>query len=701
MSTATLALNVGRAFYGRFKQLRLAQSGAVAPVLAGLDALVLAGTGSGKTEAVLAPMVQRLLPVMRKAEGCTIVYVTPTRALANDLMRRIEQPLGALGLRAGVRHGERNDLDRREKPNVLVTTPESLDVLIGTGNKALQGVRGIIIDEIHLTYNTQRGLQLAVLLKRAEAFAGHAIQVAGLSATVATPSDIWQFFRPGTTPVTVKDDQAKPLDSVIRCLSSPRALVALIDDIGSRPRAKILVFVNARRECDRLAAALRTSTSFGENVFAHHSSLDGGARIAVEKKFQEASKAVCIATSTLELGIDIGDIDLVMLYGHPGSWESFLQRIGRGNRRSNKTNVACLVSPDHGPTFRSILAFKALLSQIASGRLERERPLEIYGAVVQQICSVISENRTSFRRANDLVELFSGWSHLDRTLIERLLRELARSGHLKPHEFQNRYGAGEALHRLGDLRLLWGNFPTRSRDIRLTVGSRQLGTVPATNITQLSPGSIVRFGGRYWCVRRVLWDRIEVDPSPNTAGVEIKYGGTGVSLDPTIAEEMLRVIETANDDGVLPADAGHEFAAKLHRIRSHVSWERLPVASDSRGYHHYVTFGGRTLNDVVARWARLASYEADDIVLRTNQAVDFSSLPTDPSQLVDLASSALQAPGELTIFQNLLPQEILKRELQDVWLKRAVYRRSLERLRQARLSPAPFVDLVPLLPASG
>jgi ATP-dependent Lhr-like helicase len=155
-------------------------------VLEGGDVLILAGTGSGKTEAVLAPLAQRWLPAMRREGGCTILYVTPTRALANDLLRRIEPPMEALGLRVGVRHGERNDLSRARKPDLLITTPESLDVLLTGRDAALQSVRGVVLDEIHLLYNTQRGFQLGVLLKRLDAFTGTVCQVVGLSATVAT-----------------------------------------------------------------------------------------------------------------------------------------------------------------------------------------------------------------------------------------------------------------------------------------------------------------------------------------------------------------------------------------------------------------------------------------------------------------------------------------------------------------------------------
>ena len=692
----TLATETGRAFYGRFSELRPAQRESVEPVVAGRDVLVLAGTGSGKTEAVLAPLVQRWLPAMRLESGCSIIYVTPTRALANDLLRRIEPPMESLGLCVGVRHGERNDLSRTEKPELLITTPESLDVLLTSREEALRSVRGVVLDEVHLIYNTQRGFQLAVLLRRLEAFTGTSCQVVGSSATIAEPTHIWRFFRPGQHVVTVRDEQTKPLDAFIREVPSDQALVDLIDGLSTGARVKILLFANARRECDRLGAILRGSTGFGTSVYVHHSSLDRQVRLDAERSFQLAPKAICVATSTLELGIDIGDIDLVALYGHPGGWESFLQRVGRGNRRTAKTNVACLVSPDHGSRFRSILAFEALLSQIRSGRLERERPLDIYGAAVQQLFSVILESNGAYLRISDLAKYFVGCPHMEFGAVESILQGAAESGHLIRHGFQNRFGAGDELHRLRDRRLIWGNFPLRSRDVRLMTSGRQLGNVPVINLMRLSAGVIVRFAGRHWRVRRICPDHIDVEPCRGAGGVEISYGGTGARMDPTIVEEMLRLIDAGIESSAIAKETSRDFLASAERMRRHVGWDRLPVANDRQGHYHYFTFGGRLFNGVIAKWAGLDDFDAGEIVLRTDQLLDLSALPGELRALENAAALSLRVPGDLTAFQSLLPPKMLLRELGDVWLKTAVHERSLERLRRSQPLPAPFEDLAPL-----
>src|SRR5439155_5594030 len=246
-----------------------------------------------------------------------------------------------------------------------------LDVMLSSREGAILSVRAVVLDEVHLTYNTQRGFQLAVLLRRLEQRVGHPLQVVGLSATVASASDIWGFFRPGEHFTVIPEHETKSIDYHVCEAATPTDLVALLNRLTDGRRTKALLFANSRRECDRLASELRNATGFRDHIYVHHSSLSKEIRLEVERAFQEAATALCIATSTLELGIDVGDIDVVLLYGHPGGWDSFLQRIGRGNRRSHKSNVICVASPDHGSLFLTVLGFEALVSQVRSGRIER------------------------------------------------------------------------------------------------------------------------------------------------------------------------------------------------------------------------------------------------------------------------------------------------------------------------------------------
>lgn len=690
---ATLSKPVGRAFYGHFQDLREIQRESVGPILDGDDVLVLSPTGSGKTEAVTAPLVEKYLPAARTSTGPVILYVTPTRALANDLLRRLDRPLEFLGLVPGIRHGERNDLQRASKPDVLITTPESLDVMLSSREPALKDVRAVLLDEVHLTYNTQRGLQLSVLLHRLELFLDRQVQVAALSATVATDAEMWSFLRPGRSVVTVRDNYTRRIDAQIRTIQTPADLSLLLDQLSANTKLKTLVFASSRRECDNLAAAMGARAGLQGKVFVHHSSLSRELRLDVETRMQEAASAVCVATSTLELGIDIGDVDLVVLYGPPFGWESFLQRIGRGNRRGDKSNVLCLAVPGQGPTFVQLLCFEALIWQVEGHRLEQRAAMELYGAAAQQLLSLLLEKSGGYERVAQLSDVFSPWQHLSRDVIEEMVAALEASDHVRGHGFLNRVGAGPPLHQLRDLGVIWGNFPAGSSTVPLRASGREIGAIPVINLVRVRPGVFIRFAGRRWRVARVRRDGVEVEAAPGGGNeVEISYGGHRPPLDPANVEAMLLLILDGVAEPHMPAQDGLQFTQTIGRLSRYLSRYVLPVASDS-GRITYFTFGGRLLNEVIARHSGSTGYRAGAVVLESVDPIDFTQLPSDPRVLLPIALPLLADPNGLTVFQQLLPGPLLERELAELWLKSPVYVRSLTRLRQSGEQPVPLRDL--------
>lgn len=679
---ASLSVDVGRAFYGRYQQLHRAQRNAIEPVLDGRDVLVLSPTGSGKTEAVTAPLVDRYGLLARMARGVTLLYITPARALANDVRKRLQPPLERLGLSVGIRHGERNDLARTHKPHVLITTPESLDVLLVGHSAALQDVRGVVLDEVHLTYNSQRGFHLAVLLNRLERATGQPLQVVGLSATVADAAAVWRFFRPGQPCTMIHDDRTRTLDYHIRRCEGAVDLVPMLN-AAATGKAKVLLFVNSRRLCDRLGAEVRGKTAFGDRVYVHHASLDRDVRLRAEQAFQEDASAVCIATSTLELGIDIGDIDLVILYGHPGGWESFLQRAGRGNRRSDTTRLLCLVTDDGTPPLLQALAFEALAARVASKSYDRARPMEIYGAVIQQLLSLLLEHEGTYQRVADLADVFRIWRHLSQPVIEEMLAALATHRYVTPHPVQHRFGAGPELYRLHDLRLIWGNLPAGGREIPIRTGQRLLGTVPIGNVIALHVGTVIRFSGGDWRVVRVTSVEVEVVASRGVAGIEIMYDRDGVPLDPLTLETMLHLIDRGVADPSMGGATRLWFLDAMERLRCSVRLDTIPVLQDD-GFC-YFTFAGPVVNRVIARWAGAEIATAGDVTLHTERPVKFAALPRDPVLLSRIAAEIVPSPRSMTLFQQVLPRRLLACELKDEWDKTDVYARSIERLRAAHV----------------
>ncbi|MEO0971069.1 MAG: DEAD/DEAH box helicase, partial [Cyanobacteria bacterium J06639_18] len=317
---------VASAFYGRFTTLRPVQEAAIEPLVNGQNLVLASGTGSGKTEAVLAPLLSLYWRQAAKNGALSILYIAPTKALVNDLEKRLHPPLNKLGLRVGIRHGDRDDLVSGQTPHILVTTPESLEVLFFRKDTALQTIQAVVIDEVHLLYNTQRGLQLSILLQRLKQSLERDLQWAALSATVGRLQDVRDFlFGRAESANFLKFPAHRRIDAHVRYIAHEQSFLKVIDQLTKGIPTKLLIFANSRRECERLVSVLQQEKQLCPFVFMHYSSLSSEVRIETEQKFLSAKTAICVTTSTLELGVDIGDIDAVILWGVPGSVESFLQ----------------------------------------------------------------------------------------------------------------------------------------------------------------------------------------------------------------------------------------------------------------------------------------------------------------------------------------------------------------------------------------
>ena len=328
------------AFFSRHGRLTEIQRSAISPILEGRNIVVCSPTASGKTEAACAPLVQRGLTHYRTE--WTILYISPTRALVNDLYARLEAPLTQLGLEIVRRTGDHRS-QMESCPHVLLTTPESFDSLMCRGvfpakdGHALARVTAVVLDEIHLLHGSPRGEMLRWLLHRLNQLKTYAAskgwcrdaatQIIALSATISQPASIISQYLCQGDIVTVTGN--RQIDVVAQGQPVHRALTVYISALKSPE--KILVFCNSRKRADTLANRMAELLLRQNYVSAvHHGSLSKNLREATEELFHQEKRIVVFATSTLELGIDIGDIDLVVLDGAPPNVNSLLQRVGRG-----------------------------------------------------------------------------------------------------------------------------------------------------------------------------------------------------------------------------------------------------------------------------------------------------------------------------------------------------------------------------------
>ena len=448
-TSSNLSGTVGTAFFGSFRELREIQRRAVPPIRSGRNVLVASATASGKTEAILAPLIARTLEdAPRDLPRVRVLLIAPTRALVNDLSARIEGPLNRLGVTCG-----RQTSDHRDKgkaPFVLVTTPESFDSMLVRDARLragrvvdhlLAGVTSVFVDEAHLFDGTARGDQLSWLLgrlrrlrqlnvERATGGRPPALQLCAGSATVSVPEGLagrlldseaevvrvegtrgievfgppdasgWFPLEPSMEIATLRD-RLEPVPSAGFAEEAGRRIWEALSNDGDYMR-KALVFVPTRRLCDTLSAHLSGALPRRREleVFAHHGSLSRNRRERAERGLASARDAVLVATTTLEVGIDIGDVDLVALIGAPPDTRSLLQRIGRAGRRIGRTRVLALP--------RSEIEEAALASMLLSARdgvLEPRGYGRRWSVFVQQTASFVAQGGPRGRRRSDLLEL--------------------------------------------------------------------------------------------------------------------------------------------------------------------------------------------------------------------------------------------------------------------------------------------------------
>jgi len=336
------------AFFARFGTLRPVQLQAILPILSCKNVLVTAPTAGGKTEAVIAPICERI--VRNKWSGLSVLVITPTRALVNDLYYRLAQPCEKMGIELGRKTAD-HALGDEISEQVLITTPESTESLLTFRREWLDTVQVVVLDEIHLLDGSPRGDQLRAVLGRLAIYRHHiggtgfvGLQRIAMSATVADPRRLANVYI-GTDSEIVsvagqRDLEARVILAAGEDKERAEATMAEVEKFWTVH--KILVFVNSRKQVDSCAGCFRCGPFAKVPVYGHHGSLSKSQREDTEARFKSDSEAICVATMTLEVGIDIGDIDLVICMDPPFSLSSFLQRIGRGCRRLNGlTRVLC------------------------------------------------------------------------------------------------------------------------------------------------------------------------------------------------------------------------------------------------------------------------------------------------------------------------------------------------------------------------
>jgi ATP-dependent helicase Lhr and Lhr-like helicase len=517
-------------FFARHGNFTPVQMAAIPPILDGLNVLVISATASGKTEAAIAPLLERhCLATNALAEPqLRILYICPTRALVRDLYERLKDPLEALHLLLSMKSGDTGPVSTVRPPTLLITTPESTDSLLTRAPRLLADLRAIVLDEIHLFDGGPRGDHLRCLLRRIEHVRRYRsqelqqpvepVQRIALSATIPDPEGVAARYLqeeslstppqivtvPGARQILAQTQPMHSLDDLVTALA--------LRSGGTTAIRKSLIFCNTRQEVEKTAAHLRRHLPFEAAVFTHYSNLDPALRLEVENGFAEASVALCVSTSTLELGIDIGSIDDVVLVGSPPGLSSFLQRIGRGGRRSDVARVLCLPrSALEEVQFRALIELAATPSPVEPGASAQVSFLP--SVLVQQTFSILKQSPTGALRLADLRRVAP--EEVGDPTLQQILAELVHRKYLRPGR-AGEWRPGPALDELVDAHEIYSNIG--SDPLALQLVDAYSGRILAQTEQRLQVGETLQLGGH---TLQVVWrDRYRV-------GVR-RIGGGGV-----------------------------------------------------------------------------------------------------------------------------------------------------------------------------
>lgn len=584
--------------------LRPLQSESIGPVLRGDDALLLAPTAGGKTEAAMFPLLTRMAD--ETWTGTSVLYVCPLRALLNNLEPRVSSYAGWLGRSASVRHGDTTTGVRKrqvfERPDILLTTPESLEsMLVSTMANPQQlfaDVRAIVVDEVHAFAGDDRGWHLLGVLERISQLAGRPLQRIGLSATVGNAPDLLSWLQGsnrvrGVQPSVVAPEGGSAstpelqLDFVGSDLNAAKVISALYRS------EKRLVFADSRRTVEKVSLNLR---ELGTSTFVSHSSLSVDARRQAEAAFAEARDCVIVSTSTLELGIDVGDLDRVVQIGAPRTVASLLQRLGRTGRRPGTSRNMLFLSTDDAQFLRAC----GLLLLWSEGYVEPvvPPPSPIHVAAQQLLGLTLQERRVGVATWQ---EWFSGLDLAPADQWQEIADWLVETGHLDSDQGMLFMGP-EAERKYGGIhyRDLMAVF-TADPQMVILHGREDIGSVDPMLLQRKVDGPrLLTLGGRAWQVNYIDWKRHRayVEPSPTAA--DSKWSSMPQPESFALCDATRRVLLGADMSGVL---LSKRAVTKLDELREEyaprVADQATALVREATGRLRWWTWAGARANAVL------------------------------------------------------------------------------------------------------
>jgi ATP-dependent Lhr-like helicase len=606
--------------------------------------------------------------------GMSVLYVCPIKALLNNLVPRLKSLATLLGRRVEVWHGDVGESARKairkDPPDLLLTTPESIESLLvsrkSIPEEFFRDVRAVIVDEVHAFAGDDRGWHLLAVLSRLEAITERSIQRIGLSATVGNPDEILSWLslegRPGRVlnpPAEVATSETEIHLDFVRTPENAAKVIAQLHRGEKR-----LVFVDSRAGVEGLAGELR---GLGVQTFVSHSSLGVQERRDAERAFQDGKDCVIVATSTLELGIDVGDLDRVIQLNCPPTVAGFLQRLGRTGRRKGTVRNCLFLATKADALVRAAALIRLWRKGFVEPVVPPPEPLHV---LAQQLMALALQKRGLSRAEwRTPTSLFLAASRLSQDDGQALIDHMLESDLLNEDGgllwFGQRGEEKFGFRHFMELMVIFTSEPL------LTVrhGRLEVGQVDPLAILRRKEGLPLQLAGRSWGILEVDWDRKRIQVQPTEGRGKVQWMGDAAPLGIELAQEYREIL----CGEALDIEWSKRASAEVENLRENFGFLRsgkTTLRIEPNGVQTWWTFGGLLANVQLANWieGRFGTKaEPDNYCLKLER-------PIEPSAFRE-ALMELREHGEVEFspdiklaerlkFRECLPTSLLAREME-------------------------------------
>ncbi|MBI5061724.1 MAG: DEAD/DEAH box helicase, partial [Candidatus Aenigmarchaeota archaeon] len=653
----------------------LPQKLGIPEIISGKNVLIIAPTGIGKTESAMLPLFD--MTIKNKSKPISVLYITPLRSLNRDLLDRLFWWADRLELGISVRHGDTTQQERKVQsespPHVLITTPETLGAIL-TGKKFrehLRNVKHVIVDEIHELVDSKRGIQLSLLLERLAEIAS--FQRIGLSATIGSPKLVADFLKaekiinaeaekrydisvhypkPSTKDIELSDNLAIGVETTARL----RELYELIEKHKS-----ILVFTNTRETAEVLSSRLRSlDRTLKQSV--HHGSLSKEHRVKTETAFKQGDIKSLISTSSLELGIDIGSIDLVLQYLSPRQVAKLIQRVGRSAHKVGKVSKGIIISGDEDIFESAVIAKKAMGKQLEEVKIH-ESALDVLAT--QIIGILMDEYEASDDRIYSIIKRAYPYRNFERKDFDELLKFLA-SLHLL---WINDSPAGKVIRRSRKAFTYYfenlSTIPdTRQYRVISIIQGEPIGSLDEAFIAEHGePGETFVCSGRAWKIIQVEERKVIVEPVEDIESAIPAWEGELIPVPFAVAQDVGKLRISIDQDSEKSTAEMKIDAASANAMTELIRQQKPYGIPDDKHIliEHHKDFiiihscFGSLVNDTLGR------YLSALLIAETGIAVN---MKTDPYRI---------------ILQTTVPQDRIKKLIEEASNMEEVLTAAIER----------------------